>query len=80
MQTDESCHNLQAVVAQLRETKHDINNSLGVIMALAELSERKPESIVKLRSVVLERAPQMVAQLQKVSENLQKIANQNPNL
>ncbi len=78
MQTGDTCLNLQTVVAQLREAKHDINNSLGVIMALAELAERKPESVAKLRKVVLERAPQMVSQLQQVSENLQKIAANNP--
>lgn len=73
--TDET---LAEVVNQFREVKHDINNSLGVIMALSELAEKKPESLPRLKSVVLERAPQIVSTLQELSDKLQSISTRHP--
>ena len=81
MQPDESSpETLAEIVARFREVKHDINNSLGVIMALTELAEKKPESLSKLKNVVLERSPQMVSELQSVSQSLQNLAARHPEL
>lgn len=71
---------LADIISHFREVKHDLNNSLGVIMALSELAEKKPESITKLKDVVLTRAPAMVSSLQKVADELQQFAARNPDL
>lgn len=71
---------LTDIISHFREVKHDLNNSLGVIMALSELAEKKPESITKLKDVVLTRAPAMVSSLQKVADELQQFAARNPDL
>lgn len=55
---------LEAVMEKFREVKHDINNSLAVILALSELSQRNPAHFEKLAKAVLERGPKMVQMLQ----------------
>src|SRR5436190_20384544 len=49
-------------VAQLQkkfsEIKHAINNALAVMMALSEMSQRRPDYSEKLASTVLTKAPQ----------------------
>ena len=55
---------LQAIVEKFREVKHDINNTLAVIMALSELAQRNPAHYEKLAKAVLQRGPEVVQQLQ----------------
>ena len=44
---------LNAIVEKFREVKHDINNTLAVIMALSELAQRNPAHYEKLGKAVL---------------------------
>src|SRR5438477_8752606 len=52
------------------EIKHSINNALAVIMALSEMSQRRPDYAEKLASTVLTKAPQIVSGLQEFTEAL----------
>lgn len=58
---------LVALHDKFREVKHSINNTLAVIMALSELSERDPKHYEKLAKMVLSRSPDVVSQLQEFS-------------
>jgi hypothetical protein len=42
------------------EIKHSINNALAVMMALSEMSQRRPDYAEKLATTVLSKAPQIV--------------------
>ncbi len=55
---------LQACLEKFREVKHDINNTLAVIMALSELAQRNPAHYEKLAKAVLTRGPEVVQKLQ----------------
>ena len=55
---------LQAIVEKFREVKHDINNTLAVVMALSELAQRNPAHYEKLAKAVLSRGPGVVQHLQ----------------
>jgi hypothetical protein len=55
---------LQALMDKFRELKHGINNTLAVIMALSELSQRNPIHFEKLANAVLQRGPDVVQALQ----------------
>ena len=55
---------LQAIHEKYREVKHDINNTLAVIMALSELAQRNPAHYEKLAKAVLTRGPDVVQKLQ----------------
>ena len=55
---------LEAINAKFREFKHDLNNTLAVIMALSELGQRNPAHYEKLAKAVLQRGPEVVQQLQ----------------
>jgi two-component sensor histidine kinase len=55
---------LEAMHEKFRELKHDINNTLAVIMALSELAQRNPAHYEKLAKAVLTRAPDVVQALQ----------------
>jgi hypothetical protein len=55
---------LQALHDQFRDTKHTINNTLAVIMALSELAQRNPSHYEKLGKAVLSRGPEVVQMLQ----------------
>ena len=55
---------LEAIHEKYRELKHDINNTLAVIMALSELAQRNPAHFEKLAKAVLTRAPEVVQALQ----------------
>ena len=55
---------LESLQSKFREIKHDINNTLAVIMALSELAERNPAHYEKLAKAVLQRGPVVVQQLQ----------------
>jgi hypothetical protein len=54
---------LQELHDQFREFKHGLNNTLAVIMALAELAQRNPAHYEKLGSAILTRGPLVVEQL-----------------
>ena len=55
---------LQAIHEKYREVKHDINNTLAVIMALSELAQRNPAHYEKLAKAVLTRGPDVAQKLQ----------------
>ena len=55
---------LESLHEKFREIKHSINNTLAVIMALSELSQRNPAHYEKLAKAVLLRGPEVVQQLQ----------------
>jgi two-component sensor histidine kinase len=61
---------LAALLAQFREVKHSINNTLAVVMALSELSQRNTEYYEKLAATVLSRCPDIVDQLQGFQKSL----------
>jgi hypothetical protein len=56
------------------EIKHSINNALAVMMALSEMSQRRPDYSEKLASTVLVKAPQIVSSLQEFTEALNEKA------
>lgn len=45
---------------KFRDLKHNINNSLAVMMALSELAQRNPAHFEKLGKAVLQRGPEIV--------------------
>ena len=61
---------LQALHDQFREIKHNVNNTLAVIMALSELAQRNPAHYEKLAKAVLSRGPDVVQALQEFQTNL----------
>jgi hypothetical protein len=69
-------------IAQLQkkfsEIKHSINNALAVMMALSEMSQRRPDYAEKLASTVLAKAPQIVTSLQEFTQALNEKAGQPP--
>ncbi len=60
------------------EIKHSINNALAVMMALSEMSQRRPDYAEKLASTVLSKAPQIVTSLQEFTQVLNEKAGQKP--
>src|SRR5437879_3900156 len=52
------------------EIKHSINNELAVMMALSEMSHRRPDYAEKLATTVLSKAPQIVSSLQEFTQAL----------
>ena len=64
----------QEELAQLQrkfsEIKHSINNALAVMMALSEMSQRRPDYAEKLATTVLSKAPQIVSSLQEFTQAL----------
>ena len=63
--TPEDYHELQK---RFSEIKHSINNALAVMMALSEMSQRRPDYAEKLASTVLSKAPQIVSSLQEFTQ------------
>jgi chromosome condensin MukBEF ATPase and DNA-binding subunit MukB len=59
------------------EIKFSINNVLAVMMALSEMSRRRPDYSEKLASYVLTKAPQIVSSLREFTQALNDEA-QNP--
>ena len=55
---------LESLHEKFRDIKHNINNTLAVVMALSELSQRNPAHYEKLAKAVLQRGPEVVQQLQ----------------
>ncbi len=72
----------QDELAQLQkkfsEIKHSINNALAVMMALSEMSQRRPDYSEKLASAVLTKAPQIVSSLQEFTQALNEKAGAKP--
>lgn len=60
------------------EIKHSINNALAVMMALSEMSQRRPDYAEKLASTVLAKAPQIVSSLQEFTQALNEKASVKP--
>jgi hypothetical protein len=60
------------------EIKHSINNALAVMMALSEMSQRRPDYAEKLATTVLTKAPQIVAGLQEFTQALNEKAGPKP--
>lgn len=56
--------------AKFRELRHDINNTMAVVMALSELAERNPANYEKLGKAVLNRCPDIVQRLQAFGNEL----------
>jgi two-component sensor histidine kinase len=74
----ESVNITQEELAQLQrrfsEIKHSINNALAVMMALSEMSQRRPDYAEKLATTVLSKAPQIVSSLQEFTQALNEKA------
>ena len=60
------------------EIKHSINNALAVMMALSEMSQRRPDYSEKLATTVLSKAPQIVSSLQEFTQALNDKAGTKP--
>jgi phosphocarrier protein HPr len=60
------------------EIKYAINNALAVMMALSEMSQRRPDYSEKLASTVLTKAPQIVSSLQEFTQALNETAGPKP--
>ena len=60
------------------EIKHSINNALAVMMALSEMSQRRPDYTEKLATTVLSKAPQIVSSLQEFTQALNEKAGVSP--
>ena len=60
------------------EIKHSINNALAVMMALSEMSQRRPDYAEKLATTVLSKAPQIVSSLQEFTQALNDKAGVKP--
>ena len=60
------------------EIKHSINNALAVMMALSEMSQRRPDYAEKLATTVLTKAPQIVSSLQEFTQVLNEKAGIKP--
>jgi len=60
------------------EIKHSINNALAVMMALSEMSQRRPDYSEKLASTVLTKAPQIVSSLQEFTQAMNDKAGPKP--
>src|SRR6266851_1381500 len=78
--TDRSISHEELVQLQRRfsEIKHSINNALAVMMALSEMSQRRPDYAEKLASTVLAKAPQIVSSLQEFTQALNEKAGTKP--
>ena len=69
---------LVALQRKFSEIKHSINNALAVMMALSEMSQRRPDYSEKLATTVLTKAPQIVSSLQEFTQALNDKAGPKP--
>ncbi len=60
------------------EIKHGINNALAVMMALSEMSQRRPDYSEKLADAVLKKSPQIVSSLAEFTQALNEKAGPKP--
>jgi uncharacterized protein YpiB (UPF0302 family) len=65
-----SAEEITQLQKKFSEIKHSINNALAVMMALSEMSQRRPDYAEKLASTVLSKAPQIVTSLQEFTDAL----------
>lgn len=73
-----SAKELSELQKKFSEIKHSINNALAVMMALSEMSQRRPDYAEKLASTVLSKAPQIVSSLQEFTALLNEKAGVKP--
>ena len=73
-----SAEELAQLQKKFSEIKHSINNALAVMMALSEMSQRRPDYSEKLASTVLTKAPQIVSGLQEFTALLNEKAGTKP--
>ena len=73
--TQAELHDLQK---KYSEIKHSVNNALAVMMALSEMSQRRPDYAEKLATTVLTKAPQIVSSLQEFTNILNEKAGPRP--
>ena len=73
-----SAEELAQMQKKFSEIKHSINNALAVMMALSEMSQRRPDYAEKLATTVLSKAPQIVTNLQEFTALLNEKAGVNP--
>lgn len=66
---------LETLHQNLRTVRHGINNSLAVIMAMAELSQRNPAQCARLSQLCLEKAPQIASAISNFSELMEAALN-----
>src|SRR5438309_3704522 len=78
--SDRTISHEELVVLQKKfsEIKHAINNALAVMMALSEMSQRRPDYSKKLASTVLTKAPLIVSRLQEFTQALNEKAPRSP--
>ena len=69
-----SLEELAQLQRKFSEIKHSINNALAVMMALSEMSQRRPDYAEKLATTVLTKAPQIVSSLQEFTQALNEKA------
>ena len=69
-----SLEELTQLQRKFSEIKHSINNALAVMMALSEMSQRRPDYAEKLATTVLTKAPQIVSSLQEFTVALNEKA------
>ena len=69
---------LSQLQKKFSEIKHSINNALAVMMALSEMSQRRPDYAEKLATTVLSKAPQIVSGLQEFTQLLSEKAGVKP--
>jgi pantoate kinase len=67
---DPSPEDFAELQQKFSEIKHSINNALAVMMALSEMSQRRPDYAEKLATTVLAKAPQIVSNLQEFTQAL----------
>jgi len=73
-----SPEDLEQLRKKFSDIKHSINNALAVMMALSEMSQRRPDYAEKLATTVLSKAPQIVSGLQEFTQLLNEKAGANP--
>jgi hypothetical protein len=73
-----SLEELARLQKKFSEIKHSINNALAVMMALSEMSQRRPDYAEKLASAVLSKAPQIVSSLQEFTQALNEKTGAKP--
>ncbi len=73
-----TAEDLSQLQKKFSEIKHSINNALAVMMALSEMSQRRPDYAEKLATTVLTKAPQIVANLQEFTQALNEKAGPRP--
>ena len=69
---------LAGLQKKFSEIKYAINNALAIMMALSEISQRRPDYSKKLASTVLTKAPLIVSRLQEFTQALNEMAGPKP--